>query len=345
MNLKQRLIVIAGLLISVIFMGLAFRGLHPESVLETLGRVNLPLVIAAGVWFVITRVVISARWGLLVNPLTERRVSLTRLFQLVTVGYMGNNVYPFRSGEALRAVLLNRWERIPLARIASTIVVERVFDGLVMLGFVIFPLLVLNLATPEIQALISVGAPIFITALVIFLVLAARPAALESFVRFFTRRMPARIAGIIDGLTSELLAGLVGLRGLMSVTRVFAYSVLSWALEATVYWLVAVAFGLDLSYTVMLIVVGAVNLAGLVPASPGQFGVFEFFGSRVLMAVGVPEETALAFALLVHITIWLPPTVMGFIILTRLGLGFTAVTQAHELERTAAESPVPDQAT
>ncbi len=335
---NQRLIIVVSLLISVVFMGLAFRGLHPEDVLESLSRVNLPLVIVGGVWYFAAMLVISARWGLLINPL--KHVPLPRLFQLVSIGYMGNNVYPFRSGEALRVVLLNRWERIPLGRIAATIVVERVFDGLVMLCFVIIPLLVLDFATPEIQAVIGVGAPIFITALVIFLGLAARPDTLKKLVGFFTARMPARFAAIINALTDELLAGLIGLRSLVGVVRVFVYSLLSWALEASVYWLVGIAFGLDVSYTVMLVVVGVVNLAGLVPASPGQFGVFELFASLVLTAAGVPEETALAYALLVHLTIWLPPTLLGFAVLTRLGLGFSAVARAHEMERQAAENGV-----
>lgn len=335
---NQRLIIAASLLISVVFMGLAFRGLHPEAVLESLGRVNLLLVMAAGVWYFAAMLVISVRWGLLINPL--KRVPLLRLFQLVAIGYMGNNVYPFRSGEALRAVLLNRWERIPLGRIAATVVVERVFDGLVMLCFVVLPLLFIELAAPEIRLAASVTAPFFVGALAVFLVLAARPEALKKFVSIFTVRMPARIAAVINGLTDELLAGLVGLRSLVAVARVFIVSVASWALEASVYWLVAIAFGLDVSYAVMLVVVGTVNLAGLVPASPGQFGVFEFFASLVLMAAGVPEETALAYALLVHLTIWLPPTLLGFGVLTRLGLGFSAVTRAHEMERQAAENGV-----
>jgi len=335
---NQRLIIAASLLISVLFMALAFRGLHPEAVLESLGRVNLPLVIAAGFWYFAAMLVISLRWGLLLNPL--KRVKLTRLFQLVAIGYMGNNVYPFRSGEALRAVLLNRWERIPLGRIAATVVVERVFDGLVMLCFVLLPLLFIELAATEIRLAVSVTAPIFVGAMLVFLVLAARPDTLKKFLGFFTARMPARLAGVVNSLIDELLAGLVGLRSLVGVVRVFVVSALSWGLEASVYWLVAIAFGLDVGYPPMLVVVGTVNLAGLVPSSPGQFGVFEFFASLVLMSAGVPEETAVAYALLVHLTIWLPPTLLGFGVLTRLGLGFSAVTRAHELERQATDESV-----
>lgn len=46
--------------------------------------------------------------------------------------------------------------------------------------------------------------------------------------------------------------------------------------------MVAVAMGIETGYVSMLLVVGVVNLAGLIPASPGQLGVFEFFTTLVL---------------------------------------------------------------
>ncbi|MCU0476788.1 MAG: hypothetical protein MUC99_11890 [Anaerolineae bacterium] len=42
--------------------------------------------------------------------------------------------------------------------------------------------------------------------------------------------------------------------------------------------------------------------------------------STVLIAAGVPAEQALAYALLVHIVIWLPPTVIGLLMLPQMGL-------------------------
>ena len=110
----------------------------------------------------------------------------------------------------------------------------------------------------------------------------------------------------------------------------------TWAVEASVYWIVAFAFTLDLSYTVMLIVVGVVNLAGLLPAAPGNLGVFEFFASEVLTTVGVPEATAVAYAIAVHVVIWLPPTVAGLFFLTRQGLNLSALTRAEELQQSVA---------
>ncbi|MEZ4671770.1 MAG: lysylphosphatidylglycerol synthase domain-containing protein [Anaerolineae bacterium] len=73
-------------------------------------------------------------------------------------------------------------------------------------------------------------------------------------------------------------------------------------------------------------------MAGLIPASPGQIGVFEFFVSLILTGVGVAQEQARAYALVVHVVIWLPVTLAGFLSLVRQGLGWSTITQARDME-------------
>jgi len=55
---------------------------------------------------------------------------------ITTIGYMGNNIYPARAGEVLRAVILKRRENVSISASLATIIVERIFDGVVMLSFV-----------------------------------------------------------------------------------------------------------------------------------------------------------------------------------------------------------------
>jgi len=82
--------------------------------------------------------------------------------------------------------------------------------------------------------------------------------------------------------------------------------------------------------------VGVVNLAGLIPAAPGQFGVFETFVIAVLTGVGVAQGLATAYAFVVHMVIWLPVTLVGFYFLTRRGLNIGALTDQRQLETVVA---------
>ncbi len=334
MNKNKWLAAGAGILISVIFLWGAFRNLNPQQVWVNIQTANpIWLIIGAAVYFIAVAI-ISLRWQFLLRSF--KVISLRNLIPLVAIGYAGNNVYPFRSGEILRIVLLQRNHRVPIARATTTVIVERVFDGLVMLTFILIPLLILDVSSPEVRTVASFAAPIFLTALVVFLVLAARPELLRSLMRMISHRLPERLSELLRTTGEEIISGLEGLRTPADLAGTVVCSYLTWAVEASVYWLVSQAFGLDLSYPVMLLVVGVVNLAGLIPASPGQFGVFEFFASTVLVGAGVADGPALAYALVVHMVIWLPVTLVGLFFLLRQGLHLTDISQAQPLESQSA---------
>ena len=56
----------------------------------------------------------------------------------VFVGYMANNVLPARAGEVYRAHYLGRRAGISRSGVAASIVVERIFDGLMLVCVILF---------------------------------------------------------------------------------------------------------------------------------------------------------------------------------------------------------------
>jgi len=334
MKFNKWLAVGLGLLISLVFLWFAFRNLNPAAVWSQIQHVNVGWLLVGAVWYFMAVTLISVRWGFLLRSI--KSVPLSGLIPLVAIGYMGNNVYPFRSGEILRVLLLQRNYQVPVARAATTVIVERVFDGLVMLTFIVVSLLFVDIPSPEIKQVATVAAPIFLTAVAVFFVLAARPNVLRRILHLMGRVIPGRVHRIMTRLADEIIEGLQALRSPADLAGAVFFSFASWMVEASVYWIVSFAFGLNVGYPVMLLTVGVVNLAGLIPASPGQIGVFEFFVSLVLTAVGVAETEAHAYALVVHVVIWLPVTLAGFAFLVRQGLGWGAITHARELEQVAS---------
>lgn len=333
MRVNKWLVAGLGFLISLVFLWLAFRNLNPEAVLLHIRQVNLVwLLVGAAVYFIAVTL-ISLRWQFLLRA--SRPIRLQDLIPLVAIGYMGNNVYPFRSGEVLRIVLLQRQHKIPMARAATTVVVERVFDGLVMLTFIAVALLVVDVTSPEARRIAMLTAPLFLAAVAVFFILAARPDWLRGIMHGIGRFAPGRIHHLFSRLADEMTEGLRGLRSPFDLAGAVLASFASWMVEASVYWMVSFAFNLGVSYPVMLLVVGVVNLAGLIPASPGQVGVFEFFVSLILIAIGIPESQSHAYALVVHVVIWLPVTLFGFACLVRYGLGWGALGQAEQVKQPA----------
>lgn len=327
---RQRLFVLFSLLISGLFLWLAFSSLNPAQFWQSIQRAYWPLLLVGMGIYGLAVTVITLRWQFLLRAMAP--VRLLPLIPLVAIGYMGNNIYPFRSGEILRIVLLRRDWDIPYARGATTVAVERVFDGLVMLTFVIVPLALMPIGSETVQRVAVGTAPIFGVALLTFFALAARPDLLRGLANWGAGLLPDALGGRVRGLADDIIDGLEGLRSARDLFGAVVSSYATWMIEASVYWIVALAFGLETGYAVALLTVGVVNLAGLLPASPGMLGVFEFFASEVMMAAGVASDVALAYAVTVHVVIWLPPTLAGFVFLVRRGMGLRAVTQAQTLQ-------------
>ena len=123
-----------GLVISAVFLYFSLRGLKLGEVWKSIQSANYPWLLPGiavyfvGVW------VRSWRWHYLLRPL--KKIPTATMFPIVTIGYMGNNIYPARAGEVLRAVILKQREDVPVSASLATVIVERIFDGVVMLGFV-----------------------------------------------------------------------------------------------------------------------------------------------------------------------------------------------------------------
>lgn len=332
---RKRLAFVAGMTVSAIFLALAFRGLQPEQFWNSLGDVSLPWLLAAMAVYFAAVVVIALRWQFLLRAL--KFVPLASLTKLVFIGYMGNNVYPLRAGDALRIILLRRSHNLPLLPSTTIVAIERIIDGCVMLAFVFFSLLLIDVDSSAISTIVSLTAPLLAAAMLIALALAAKPILLRQVLFWALRLLPTGLSAAVSGFADEAVAGLESLRSPAHLIGAVLSSFVTWGIEAFTYWLVLHAFGLTLEYAVALLLVGAVNLAGLIPASPGQVGVNEFVVISILTALGIGASIATACAVVIHIVIWLPITVAGFGLLLKQGMGWADISGAKELE--SAESP------
>ncbi len=332
---NRRLAFIAGMVISAVFLVLAFRGLQPDQFWASLGDVDQPLLLGAALVYFLAMLIIAWRWQILLHSV--KRVPLAALFKLVAIGYMGNNVYPLRAGDGLRIVLLRREHQVALLRATTVIAVEHLYNGTTMIVFILLGLAAIDLESPTVEALVGLTMPLVSMAIVAALFLAAKPALLRRLVRWAVAILPPALGQAAQRLSEDVIAGLEGLRSSRHFLGALLASFLTWGVEAGTYWLVMFAFGLELNYAVALLLVGAVNLAGLIPASPGQVGVNEFVVITILTALGLPAASATAYAVVIHLVIWLPPTLLGFAFLLRHGFGLADIRQARDAQTQASD--------
>jgi glycosyltransferase 2 family protein len=314
-----------GVLISIVFIWLSLRGLRLNDFWETVKQANywwlLPgiAVYFVGVW------VRAWRWHYLLGPI--KKIPTKTMFPVTTIGYMGNNIYPARAGEVLRAVILKRREGVPVSASLATIIVERIFDGVVMLAFVFVNLPELAKLTGasgfvgNIQQVAVIGTGVFLGALAVFLLAAMFPQATIRIGAWMIEHfVPQNLREKVSGIMHKFLDGLASLRSPFNVLMVFFTSVIIWLLETGKYWFVMHAFDFNVSFFALMLMNGIVNLATTIPSAPGYIGTFDAPGIAVLTAYGVDQATAAGYTLTLHVALWLPITLLGAYFMAREGL-------------------------
>jgi uncharacterized protein (TIRG00374 family) len=264
------------------------------------------------------------------------------MFPIVCIGYMGNNIYPARAGELLRAYVLRRRQGVPISASLATILVERVFDGVVMLGFVFLNLGELSGLTGHsgfigsIEQVAVWGAVIFLAATAAFLGMAARPAWSARLLGWFIDRLvPTRYRAGLHGFVDRFLGGLASLRSPADVAMVLVTSTVIWLLETGKYWFVMHAFPFQVGFFALMLMNGIVNLTTTLPSAPGYVGTFDAPGIALLTSYGVAPAVAAGYTLVLHGALWLPITLVGAWYFARESLSWTKVQADVATERTA----------
>lgn len=299
-----------GILISAFFIYWALPGLHLAQVTTALQTANywwiLPgiLVYFVGLW------VRSWRWHYTLRHF--KPIPLRRLYPLICIGYFGNNIYPFRAGEVIRSYVLRRKENIPIPSSLATVFIERVFDGLVMLLFVFLALPFAPALPTTYRNTVMLLTLLLLAATALFIWMAVQPQRIAAFYQWVASRfLPQPVRQRTDQLYTRFMAGLQSLSSGSDILMIFATSVLIWLMETVKYWFVMHAFHFEVSFLVLMLMNGLVNLATTLPSAPGYIGTFDTPGIATLVAFGVESNLAASFTFTLHAALWLPVTLVG----------------------------------
>ena len=342
-DLKRYVQLAIGLAISFFFIYLALPGLHVAEVTAALRTANywwiLPgvAVFFVGLWFR------TWRWHYMLQHI--KPVPVPRLFPLVCIGYFGNNIYPFRAGEFIRSYVLKRQEDISFTSSITTALIERIFDGLVMLLFVFIALPFAPSIPLLYRRIVAVLTLLLFAATAVFMWMAARPARVERFYAWFADRLlPARFRPKVDMLYARFMDGIESLSSGRAALMIFGTSVIIWLLETVKYWFVMHAFDFSVSFLVLMLMNGLVNLATTLPSAPGYIGTFDTPGIETLAAFGVNRNIAASYTFTLHLALWLPVTLLGGYFFWRHQLHWDDFQRAQaavaEAEGTDATDPI-----
>lgn len=253
-----------------------------------------------------------------------------RLFPIVAIGFGVNNVLPLRAGELVRAHVL--YQRHDISRLSglSSIFMTRVYDGLMLTFFLVIGVIAsligfegMNDAGDELTAAMAFLVFGITGAFLVFGWIARRP---EDAERIFGR-MLGRLPGQGEREWTWLRPMITGMSAQANPRQVIGAliaSLIAWALEALMYWMVGQAFNLGLPFPVYLLVAAAANLLITAPSTAGGVGPFEW-ATKATLLIWLPtlgmlgaqdaESTAVAFAAILHGLVIIPISLVGLIFL------------------------------
>lgn|GEM_PF-70906 len=360
---------IIGLVVSLIFLAWALSNEPLDKVWDAVLAANYWALIPALALYFVGVWIRAVRWRILLKPLVPS-ITLNKTFEVVAIGYMANNILPARIGELVRAYVLSRKEGVRKTTTLATILVERIFDGLIMVGFAAAVILFVilfdrdmlstgqghNLGTliHDLDWLITITAVAFLFALLVFIAIASSRKRVQTAVNIMLRFLPGKLHDRAERLATAFIDGLASLRSPLSLAAVFGLSILAWLFETGMYYVLG-TWGFNLMsddgrgpllpFYAYMLATAFVNLSTLIPQGPGYIGVFDAVAKIVLVgAFGVLEAQATSYVLVLHYpALLLPITLLGFFYMGRESLSWKELTglektrakasqQAHEME-------------
>jgi len=293
----------------------ALRGVHLGEVVDHLRNARLGPLLAAVVIATLTYPLRLIRWRLLLRDVDGRPLPAGPLWHAVAIGFMANNILPFRAGELVRLLAASRLASARFSTVLSSVAVERVFDGLSVVGLLSLSLLASDLP-PDVAVggvplrhAAQVSGLLGAAALVVALLVVAFPLAAESVVR---RILPAgRLAERVVNLIEGIRHGLSVLRSPALLAGTIWWSLVLWLVNALAFCVAFRAFDIPVGFLGALLLQGILIFGISVQLTPGFLGQFEAAIVAGLALFQVPAALASSYAIAFHATTFIPIVLLG----------------------------------
>ena len=299
----RTVVAFVGIPIGLFFLWLAVRNADLDAVWESVREADARLVALAVGAFAAVYVFQSARWRRIA---ATPEVGLPRFYEMTVSGVAVNNVLPGRIGDFLRARWLGLAAReCPQGRhsapSSSTVHSTWSFSSVSSLWE----------SRPSRAPSGSCSWPRRVSWWS-----SASPESLLISRKYVERRDRGRHErGLVRRLVRDTVERLAEPLGRRHLLVWLGLSLGAWAMWAVAALLVARSLDVELSLTEALFVAAVLNLGSAVPSSPGYVGTYEWLGVASLGLLGIDNEPALAFTILLHATWYVPTTLFGAIAL------------------------------
>jgi len=312
-----------GLLFSCMFFEIIFAEINFDHFLASWSNLNYFLLIPAMGLVILSSVIQTSRWKIILENLNH--FGFKQLFPSVLIGHASNHIFPAKAGELIKCYHLGKKYNYSKVSIFSTVIVERVFDGIMVLSFLLVFILAINTNRSELMVMGGFGALLYGGVLAFLFVTVFYYDKLLKLLAFF---LPTGILGFVTKHLTSFAEGLHVLKNGKHFINVIFFSIVMWFVTVLSILPVAWMFEFQLPIYASFAILACVALGLSVPAAPGGLGIVSvaaIFSLKILFAeVGQPISDELyakmvSYSILINVVLVLPEIVLGMFFIFREG--------------------------
>ncbi|MDG5747613.1 lysylphosphatidylglycerol synthase transmembrane domain-containing protein [Qipengyuania sp. XHP0207] len=293
-----------GVLCGAVFMLLFVRSVDLRATLSIIGDLSWwPVLIGLGA-YLLDFILRAIRFWMLLGVDERKKVPLQSTVAPFVASFGISDILPLRLGDVFRVYWFNRAFDLPVSKLLAAMILERVFDLVSILALAAIAMWVIGATLQEpvlatLRIVLGVAAAAGLSVVFAPRLLRLASGWLAHWRSSFWQQLAAFLQSVADAIGQ--------FRSVRRVCGYFAFSLVIWLLESAVVLGAWIGLGGSGGELVKPFFAFAISTLGtLVPALPGHFGTYEYFGVLAFDAVGVERNFAAAVILTAHLVLWLP---------------------------------------
>jgi uncharacterized protein (TIRG00374 family) len=321
-QLKRTIMALLGIGLSAAGLWYVFRGVSLDDLWATTDRIRvLPLLGSLAVYWlgvVVFRSLLVKHLLKSVGPL-----GFFQAYRFLCIGFLANNVLPFRAGDMARAAAISRGAKLSFPSVVGGLALERMLD-LAMVAIVGLVAIQVAPLPESIQLVALISAVVLVAALIAFTIV-ARGKWKEK-----TPDPEHRIRAFVWNLWVRFSAGFGALGTARGVLAAAALSVAIWAIVIVSFLFRLASFGIEPSLPLVLVVITSLGFGVAVPSAPGFVGVYHAAVTFSLELFGYEHDVAVGFGLMSWIVDIGVGSTFGAVSLSMEGFGLRDLRRKEE---------------
>jgi len=318
-----------GLVLAVVLLVYCFYDFDFHQVLASIKAIKIKFLIPLLFMEATIVLIRTTRLKIIFDPI--KRIKITFLYPVYIIGMMANLLMPYLTGQVARLYLISKKVKLKKTFVFTTTVLEVLFDGMALVTTIIL-VSVFVVVPDEFKAwhFIVLGG-VIATALTVLFILSRSHGLSRKMLEQTTSHLSNSTKKKIDDIKYSFFSGLEFLRSSKHLFVVSSLSILSWLMQATMVYLLILAFRFPIGVMEAVIITVVVTILMTIVLAPWNIGTFQGATVATMQPFGINKAEALAFSLLLHIFVYLPPIILGMFFSFKEGL--TLKELRHEGEK------------